>query len=594
MYRSRIIQIIILASLIFTSTAQAATLKQVGNLAHAGAADLAISVIDKNQPDATRFLKEWIEWERLRISILKQKNRHAAIVKRLTKIPENVPTETLAWAMTERATAQLEINDNQAARLTLRELIWSVKKEIPDKAKQSWSPQELLPRWRKMIIQSYLQDGFATDALTAITRYRQDYGEDDLAGVLLYARILLINDQNAAATRLLSKYSSKPQAGMLNLLAQLRNKSRPPRKVLQAALRQMQGDWVKDELATYLWAIVAEAASRSQDHMTQVQALENLLTDPNYSKLPDGLFELHADDLWKAYHDYALIMGNKAQFLVGDDAQWYKAAETSKNKIDSRAYLGFLLQRGQDSKIMSQAAELLRQQLEKDEKGKRLLAKLFLESDQFQSFSDIPLSIRYILVENAIAQQDIPTASRILATIQSAPEGVDDFMWRLRRARVLIMGGHATESNIALTELLNQHATLEQQAFDRFVQVVFDLQSLGAHDEAILLFTSLLTRFDDTQRQRELYYWIADSYKAKQEYRNAAQAYLQSAMLTDADMMDPWGQTARYQAAKVLMQGKVYSDARTIYEHLLRVTDDQSRRAVLERELQQLKIMQHQ
>jgi hypothetical protein len=51
---------------------------------------------------------------------------------------------------------------------------------------------------------------------------------------------------------------------------------------------------------------------------------------------------------------------------------------------------------------------------------------------------------------------------------------------------------------------------------------------------------------------------------------------------------DPWGQTARYQAAKALAQAGLIEDANTLYNGLLKSTDDPARRAVLQREIQQL------
>jgi len=637
--------IILLAGVSFGVPAM--TLNDINNIANAGATGLAVKAIDKHQPayisgqqtEQIKIQNKWLDWERTRIAILKQTGNNSALIKRLQAHPAGLPGDFSRWAQTELATALLATQNNTQAREILRKLIWAPALQVDtptsdevidsktaatnvndntiEKTKQNKSKtqkdtntaveennkkltaplkqqQDWLAVWRRMVIQSYLQSGMATEALTAITRYRQDYGEGQINDVILYARVLLINEQNTAAFHLLAKHARQPEAGTLYLLAQLRSKSRAPRKVLQAALRQMQGEWVKAELKTYLWAIVAEAAAASNDLLTQVQALESLLTDKNFKNLPEGLFNIHADILWKAYHDYALLMGNKAQYLIGDDAQWLKAAKEQKQALNGRSYAAFIVIRGQSEDIKSQAAEFMRLQLENDESGKRLLGVLFLDSDKFENYQSIPLSIRYLLAEQALQVQDILLASKLMASIKNAPTGTDSFMWSLRRARVLIMGGQSSAAEQALTDLLAQHEKLEIENYDRFIQVVFDLQTIGAHDESIKLFLGLLNRTEDTQRQRELYYWIADSFKASGRHAEAAQAYLQSAMLIEPDMMDPWAQTARYQAAKSLMTGKMYTDARVIYEHLLRVTEENSRRSVLKRELQQLKLMQHQ
>lgn len=56
--------------------------------------------------------------------------------------------------------------------------------------------------------------------------------------------------------------------------------------------------------------------------------------------------------------------------------------------------------------------------------------------------------------------------------------------------------------------------------------------------------------------------------------------------------MDPWAQTARYQAAVALAHAGMLDDARALFSHLLRVTKDKSRRAVLRHELQKLWLLE--
>ena len=85
---------------------------------------------------------------------------------------------------------------------------------------------------------------------------------------------------------------------------------------------------------------------------------------------------------------------------------------------------------------------------------------------------------------------------------------------------------------------------------------------------------------------------MAESRKAQGRFAEAARLYLQSAMHPDPKNMDPWAQTAHYQAAEALAKGGFVRDARNLFERLLRVTDDASRRAVLKRELQKLWLVQ--
>ena len=63
---------------------------------------------------------------------------------------------------------------------------------------------------------------------------------------------------------------------------------------------------------------------------------------------------------------------------------------------------------------------------------------------------------------------------------------------------------------------------------------------------------------------------------------------MRSATLLDPRAMDPWGQTARYNAAESLSKAGLVDDARRIYRSLLRVTEDADRKGVLRMRLQQL------
>jgi TolA-binding protein len=97
-----------------------------------------------------------------------------------------------------------------------------------------------------------------------------------------------------------------------------------------------------------------------------------------------------------------------------------------------------------------------------------------------------------------------------------------------------------------------------------------------------------MQRTNDPKLQRELYYWMAESRKASEAYAEAARLYLKSAMLLDPKAGDPWGQTARYQAADALAHAGMVRDARVLFQQLLKTTTDPGRRAVLNRQLQKL------
>ena len=224
------------------------------------------------------------------------------------------------------------------------------------------------------------------------------------------------------------------------------------------------------------------------------------------------------------------------------------------------------------------------------------------------------------MVDDAIQKSDIKLASDLMSSIKISPKGADKFMWALRRARVLVMGGKAKQSANALIQLLAEYPKMPVEDIDKLIQVVFDLQTVKSHQQAYNVFEKIITHIDDLKRKREIYYWMADSKKSQKQYAEAASLYLKSAMLPDkkrvnSDLegslsttlengfdaglnasldasLDPWGQTARYQAASSLAKAGLFEDSRAIYTHLLKVTKEESRIKLLKHELQQLWLLE--
>ncbi len=160
--------------------------------------------------------------------------------------------------------------------------------------------------------------------------------------------------------------------------------------------------------------------------------------------------------------------------------------------------------------------------------------------------------------------------------------------WQLRQSRVLVLGGRYQEGNQVLQNLIADYQQPEIEQTDRILQVLFDLQTVDLHQQAITHFNQLLKLEIEPKQRREVLYWIADSYRGLEKYDQAALLYLQSAMLTAPDAMDPWAQTARFNAAESLQLSGLTDDARRIYQELLAISDDVARRSVLNHKIQQL------
>ena len=559
-------------------------IEEVRTIAKSGAVSLALQSIDGHQKklDIKNDLNIWLDWERERLSIYQIGQRWQVLQQRVAAYEYELPDNFYFWAKQQQVDALLVLKQGQQARQILQHLIWSEKgTEIQNR----W-----LPLWQKRVIKSYLVDNETNDALLAAQRYYQDYRTNDIEDRLLRARILLINNREEEVVELLMKDTKHPEGGMLYLLAQLRSKERPPRKVLQSAYRQMRGKWASKKLKYMLWAVVAEAARRSNDRPSMANALEFVLAGHKNIELPRGLFNFTSDTLWNAYIDYAEYLGNKAQFLIGDDQQWLNAAIKAQKKepVKARSLFAMVMLKGQNDDTRIRAAKGFLNLMHKRKRGAELVKKLFLKSEYFKTIQSIPAPIRYDLVEISLSRSNIELASTLMTTIKTAPSDVDKFQWQLRRARIFVLGGKAEEGSQALKELLDNNKKFTRKQIDHFLQVVFDLQTVKEHELAFQLFSAIFPKIDDVVLQRELYYWMADSRKAQENYAAAARLYLRSAMHAGNNGLDPWGQTARYQVAEMLAKADLLQDAHALYQQLLDVTKEPARRAVLKHELQKL------
>ena len=564
-------------------------IEEVRIISQSGAVSLALKSIDGQQQalDRKNNLAAWLEWERERLGIYQLGQRWQLLQQRVAAYEDGLPDNFYFWAKQQQIDALLILKQGQQARHILHNLIWSEKAKS---AKQVRIHTQWLPLWQKRVIKSYLVDNETSDALLAAQRYYQDYRSNEIEDRLLRARILLVNKREEEVVELLMKDTKHPEGGMLYLLAQLRSKERPARKVLQSALRQMRGKWASKKLKYMLWAVVAESANRSGDRVSTANALEFVLAGNKNIELPAGLFNFSATTLWNAYIDYASYLGNRAQFLIGNDQQWLNAAVKAQKKepVKARSLYALVMLKGQNDETRMRAAKGFLNLMHKRKRGAELIMKLFLKSEFFKTLKSVPAPIRYDLVNIALSRSNIELASNLMTTIKVAPVGVDSYQWQLRRARIFVLGGKAEKGSETLNDLLSQNKIFTREQLDQFLQVVFDLQTVKEHEFAYQLFIAILPKIDDVALQREIYYWMADSRKAQQDYAAAARLYLRSAMHAGNNGLDPWGQTARYQVAEMLAKADLLQDAHAIYQQLLDVTKEPARRAVLKHELQKL------
>lgn len=573
-----IISLILTAMLVSLVHAQPAS-DYVG-LARGGAPQLALYFITQAQPLYSDNPEAWLDWESQRLQILDMHQYWPAVIERVGTYPDTLPSDFYHWSLALLAKAHLEMGQGTEARGVIFKLLWQ------GDVSQDYSQIRI---WRSWLIRSYLAEGRVNDAYTAVKRFQQEYGGQQSDERLLRARILLMLERYDEAQFILNQESKYLEAQALLLLIKLHNGQLNSSDVIKEA-RWLGASDDASAVDVYLsWAVILDAAQRSDDADNRVLSLEHLLIFNTQTEW-QGLFDISGDQLWAAYKQLALAEANKKKILMGDDAKWLKLAEKKQNKDPhiARAIYAYLSETSDKEEIRQQAVALLGKAILGLHNGKALYKNLYLGSQRYLDYSNLPEESRYLLIDILISEGDITTASAILAKQLEAPKGSDRLLWQMRSARVLILAGNHQDGIKVLKNAFQENSTMDQVNLDRITQIVFDLQTIGQQQVALEMFGQMFERSSDQRFKRELLFWMADSYMALGEYAQGALYYIQSANYIVGKEGDLWGQSAMFKAAEALEKAGMIEDARVIYLRLLKASVDESQKALLRHKLQQL------
>jgi len=550
-------------------------LTNIVQLVKQGATELALQQLNAQQPNPLDDPEGWLRWERQRIALYQQAEQWEILIKRIDTQESFIDLAYREWFAGQQAKAMLELGQGTQARSIFRKLIWQRELAHDDKA---------LLLWRTHIIRSYLLDDKANDAHAAMLRNAQDYPSDTSeSGVLLRARVLLLAKRSDDAAELLGNNKKLANAKTLYLLAALRSSRLSASKVIKEINKELKKKKLIKLNRLRLLAIKIEASTVDGDTGQTVAAIEEYLSLTRENQIDDGLFQITGEKLWQAYRQHGQAIGNKQQLLLGDDASWFVEADKyKKNPLRQRTLYGLLALESRQAETKSQANELLINSLRKEDNGIEIIRHLYLGEKK------IPALARYSLLEQALKESDISLASQLMQGLQQAPKGINPLLWELRRARVFVMAGKPDEASVVLNNVINETPFTDNPTLDRFMQVVFDLQTIEAHEQAYQLFEVLLTKIELPKVQRELYYWMAESRKAQARYADAAALYLKSSESKQGPQPDLWAQSALYQAAEALGNAGLVDDAARLYKKLILITKDEARRGQLQRRIQQL------
>lgn len=565
--------------LLWSGMVSASSIQEVKDIARAGAPELALSMIKRFQPEHEKLPVRWASWEALRLDILTDEERWQDIIQRIKRYPAPLSSDFMLKSRTILANAHLQSGEPAQSLLIYRQLIWDEYGEsLPDQ----WRS------WRLGVIRSYIGQERLDLALIAWRRYEQDYPDLKASELELRARLAL---QAGQADEAVDVLRTVDEAGVMPvlLLAQLDSGGLTPKKVMaqvEGAIKEADEGHLPQ-----LWWVAASAAQSTRDGRQEILYLQRALQQA-LAKEKDPLFPIDAERLWDAYLAYGEFLGNQQGLLVGDDEAWLEIAQNEKDELKQSAYYAVTAIEGQLGSTREKGHAGLMKVLLDSGHSTAMLTNLYLHSANFPTAEYIPEVVRPLLAEAALERADHQLASSLMQGVNKPPEGADSFDWQLRRARIHILGGHEELGIDVLYAILAGHKVMDTKQVDRFLQVLFDLQTLKRDREAIALFNALQPRMTTHKQHRELLFWMADSYKSMGQKEQAGYLYMRSAILLDGVGLDPWGQTARFFAAESLADAGLIHDARHLYKGLLRVAQDENRKMVLRQRLQHLQLME--
>lgn len=555
---------------------------------------LALSYIKREQPSFDKSAPlEWLYWEQKHISLLKYMRQWSALDQRISSQLENLKSFKIAtadrnWFLTTQLQALIELKKYSEALTKTRLLLWNASSLVR---------ANTYAAWRRIIIQIYLNQSQIVDAQIAMRRYQQDYGElqneDGVAWLQLQAELLIQLKQYEDAILLLKKITT-PEAQALVLLAKISGRAISPLNALDSAQLVLASIEESDKRKN-LFQYVALVAAIAADDIDQSILLLEILLSEKAQKLSDSLIQIgginiDADTLWELYLQKGYLAANRNSLLKGDDVSWYALANNlfQTDPLTAKSLFAVLSLKANEIQHRELAMKQLVKLMDINQQPLELVNLLFTDSKYIVNISDVVADVRYRLIDFNLSNSNVKAAARLMADLKQPPEDQPQFDWNLRRARVLILSGSFKQGATVLSDMLKNEKIASLQA-DKYLQVVFDLQAIEQFELSLDLFNQLQQLVSDVRIKRELMFWKAESYHGLKQFEKAAFLFLKSAKSPEM-LYDPWYHTATFRAAESLSEAKLYDDARQRYLHLLKITDNSARKAVIRQRLQAIQL----
>ena len=564
------------------------SLEQVNELIQIGLSGLAMRIIEQQQKLYPEFTPDWYAFEFAHVQTLSSLEQWQAMIDRSDQLlaravpGKQITPKIAAWFRTQKAIAWLKLGDADKSLNEARTLLWESKGEDRDRT----------ALWRRLIIRAYLQLDYAEDANKGLVKYRHDYGDYKSDWKILQAQALLRAGRPSEVIDLLVDEEAH-QAQALRLLAAVRARPAYAGHYIKDIKAQLANEGlIQAQRRAYLY-VLYEAHLAKKDPAEAAATAEQLLALSRTQSVLGENFSIKPDDLWRLYEQLGERAGNQYSLLKGNDYAWYQRAEeiAAKAPVRARGMYAVIAFSTADDSRRQLAHKALADSLSAFDGGLEVINQLYMQSSRAGSPDDLPVEVRYRLVDHALSVGDITLAAKMMKSLPQPPAGQGYFDWQMRKARVLILEGDYERGEKELEISLQNISELNMDMIDRYLQVVFDLQTINRHEQALELFDRLPIEAMDDKLRREIYYWKAESYYELERYDQAALLYMKSAKAADETMTDLWAQSARFKASDALLKARLYDDAQYAYSELLGITSSDSRKRLIRQKLQHIQLL---
>jgi len=573
------------------------SVQQLDELVELGLPSLSLQLLKQEQARLPMYSADWYSLEHKRISLLTELGRWQKIIDRVDELVskaidgKQINSQIKQWFITQKAIAKLRINQADEALDIVRQLIWS---DLDASHANKSSGNRLLPLWRRLVIRAYLLKGLDEDARKSLLRYQIDYKDNDSQWLLLRARVLMRTQRYSSVIDLLAS-SDDIAALPLSLLASIREDPDRTPAIMKQVRSEMSDERISiEELWAYQYVIYQANLQQNNIPAASIE-LETLLSYGEVYSIMGEEYRVDGDELWDLYITLGDSLANKHQLLKGDYAGWFELAKRLKNNslVSSRGVYAVIALNASKLEDKHVSHKHLVDLLVGRKNYLELFNQLYVKSSRVEDLDQLSEEVRYRLVGMALKKRKIELAGQLMKSLDEPPEGEDEFSWKMRKARVMVLRGDYETGMDVLQASLKNLDEMPIERIDHYLQVVFDLQSVQRHEQALALFDLLKPEWLGDTHRREIAFWRGESYFELGDFARAAMMFIRSAKETDPTMSDNWAKSARFKAAGALVKARLYDDAETMYKSLLLITVNAARKAVIKQEIQHIQLMRN-